>query len=32
MAKELSSRINPAEYEKSIYKFCLKKKKFQAEE
>ena len=32
MAKELSSRINPAEYEKSIYKFWLDKKLFHADE
>ncbi len=32
MAKELSSRINPAEYEKSIYKFWLEKKLFHADE
>ena len=32
MAKELSSRINPSEYEKSIYKFWLDKKLFHADE
>ena len=32
MAKELSSRINPAEYEKSIYEFWLEKKLFHADE
>ena len=32
MAKDLSSRINSAEYEKSIYKFSLEKKLFHADE
>ena len=32
MAKELSSRINPAEYEKNIYEFWLEKKLFHADE
>ncbi len=32
MAKELSSRINPLEYEKDIYKFWIDKKLFHADE
>ncbi len=32
MAKELSSRINPAEYESSVYEFWLEKNLFHADE
>ena len=32
MAKELSSRINPVEYESSVYKFWLEKNLFHADE